>query len=170
MVTKKFFFLQMHNTILQRGKEFLNVKMINLEKIKKEKCQPPTHFKKTCPCTILPLLLFNFSDSPPLGEVIKIYSPPPLKRGGGVRNYAFGTIPQEPWQPGKGAKPDHMIHLNCREVCTYSSFKTTRTWENFNDRGTKMILLSGKPWLIANNSKSFALFGTFENIVTDVML
>ena len=30
------------NTILQRVKEFLNVKMINLEKIKQEKCQPPT--------------------------------------------------------------------------------------------------------------------------------
>ena len=21
----------------------------------------------------------------------------------------FGTMPQEPWQPGKGAKPDHII-------------------------------------------------------------
>ena len=36
--------------------------MINLEKIKYEKCQP---FKKTCPCTILPPLFFNFPDSPP---------------------------------------------------------------------------------------------------------
>ena len=31
---KKIIFLQMHNTILQRVKYFLNVKMINLEKIK----------------------------------------------------------------------------------------------------------------------------------------
>ena len=31
----------MHNTILQRVKELLNVKMINLEKIKQKKCQPP---------------------------------------------------------------------------------------------------------------------------------
>ena len=33
MVTEKHFFPRMHNTILQRIKEFLNVKMINLEKI-----------------------------------------------------------------------------------------------------------------------------------------
>ena len=46
--------------------------------------------------------------------------------------------------------------INCGEVHTYASYKTTRTWENFNNRGTKMILLSDKLWLIANNSKSFA--------------
>ena len=28
----------------------------------------------------------------------------------------FGTIPQEPWNPGKRAKPDQVIQLNCREV------------------------------------------------------
>ena len=33
-------------------------------------------FKKTCPCTILPPPFSNFSDFPPLGEVVKIYSPP----------------------------------------------------------------------------------------------
>ena len=33
--------LQMHNTILQKVKQFLNVKMVNLEKIKLKKCQPP---------------------------------------------------------------------------------------------------------------------------------
>ena len=38
---KKIIFLQMHNTILQKVKEFLNLKMINLEKIKYQKCQPP---------------------------------------------------------------------------------------------------------------------------------
>ena len=31
----------MHNTILQRVKKFLKVKMISLEKIKWEKCQLP---------------------------------------------------------------------------------------------------------------------------------
>ena len=39
--------------------------MINLEKIKSEKCQPllPPRFKKTCPCTILPppFLIFHIS-------------------------------------------------------------------------------------------------------------
>ena len=38
--------------------------MINLEKIKQENCQPPSFFKKTCTCTILPFPFFNFSDSP----------------------------------------------------------------------------------------------------------
>ena len=33
---------------------------------------------------------------------------------------------------------------------------TTRTWENFSNRGTKMILLSDELWLIANSSNSFA--------------
>ena len=65
-------------------------------------------------------------------------------------------MPQEPWHPGKGAKPDHVIQLNCREVCAHASYKATRTWENFNNQGTKMILLSDKLWSIANNSKSFA--------------
>ena len=38
--------------------------MINLEKTKKEKCQPPL-FKKSCPCYILPPPFFNNSDSLP---------------------------------------------------------------------------------------------------------
>ena len=32
----------MHDTILQKVKLFLNVNIINLEKIKQEKCQPPS--------------------------------------------------------------------------------------------------------------------------------
>ena len=68
----------------------------------------------------------------------------------------FETMPHEPRHPGKGAKPDHVIQLNCREVYTCASYKTTRRWENFNNQGTKNILLSDEPWLIANNSKSFA--------------
>ena len=47
---------------------------------------------------------------------------------------------QEPCHPGKGAKPDHIIQLNCGEVYFNASYKTTRTWKNFNKRGTKMIL------------------------------
>ena len=64
--------------------------------------------------------------------------------------------PQEPWHSGKGAKPDHVIQLNHREVRTHASYKTTRTWENFDNRGTKMILFSDELWFIANNFKSFA--------------
>ena len=65
-------------------------------------------------------------------------------------------MPKEPWDPGKGATPDHLTKLNCWAVCTHASYKTTRTWENFNNRGTKMILLSDELWSIANNCKSFA--------------
>ena len=68
----------------------------------------------------------------------------------------FGTMPQEPWHPEKGAKLDCIIQLNYREVPTHASYKTTRTSENFNNQQIKMILLSDKLWLIANNSKSFA--------------
>ena len=64
----------------------------------------------------------------------------------------FETIPQEPRHPGKGAKLDCVIQLNCREVHIDASYKTTRTRDNFNHRGTKMNEL----WSIANNSKSFA--------------
>ena len=43
------------------------------------------------------------------------------------------VMPQEPWNPGKGAKPNDVIQLNCREVRTHASYKTTtRTWENLN--------------------------------------
>ena len=68
----------------------------------------------------------------------------------------LGTMPQEPWLPGKYAKQDHVIQLNCQEVHTNESYKITRTLENFNNQGTKMIFLLDKLWLIANNSKSFA--------------
>ena len=42
--------------------------------------------------------------------------------------------PKKPWHPIKNAKPDCFIQFNCREVCTYASYKTTRTrtWENFD--------------------------------------
>ena len=64
-------------------------------------------------------------------------------------------MPQEPWHPGKDAKPDRVIQLNCGEVRTDASYKATRTWENFNNHGTKMILLSDELWSVANNAKSF---------------
>ena len=102
----------------------------------------------------------------------------------------FGTMPQEPWRPGKGTKPDRVIQLKCGEVRTHASYKTTRTWEKFNNEGTKIILLSDELWLIANNSKSFAngnksimrnnlglckcseiyLFRTFKSIVMNLMV
>ena len=59
----------------------------------------------------------------------------------------FGTMSQEPWHPEKGAKPDRVIQLNCGEVCTHASYKTARTWKNFNNWGTKVILLRNEPWL-----------------------
>ena len=59
--------------------------MINLDKTKQEKCQLPP-FKKTCPCTIVQPLFFNFSE--PHLDVIKIYCLP-LKRGGGGPNYGW---------------------------------------------------------------------------------
>ena len=46
-------FLQIHNTILQSLKEFLNIKMIKLEKIDR-KSASSLPFKNTCLCTILP--------------------------------------------------------------------------------------------------------------------
>ena len=62
MVAEKIIFLQMHNTILQSEKYFLNVQMINLEKNKLESAPPPPppSFKKTCPCTMLAPPFFNF--------------------------------------------------------------------------------------------------------------
>ena len=61
----------------------------------------------------------------------------------------FGTMPQESWHPGKGAKSSRFIKINCGEMHTHVSYKTTGTWENFNNWGIKMILLSDEPLLIA---------------------
>ena len=65
-------------------------------------------------------------------------------------------MPQEPWHSGKDAKPDRVIQLKCKEVRTHASYKAARTWENFNNQGSKMILLSDELWSIATSSKSFA--------------
>ena len=64
----------------------------------------------------------------------------------------FGIIPKEPWHTGK---PDCIIQLNCTEVPANVSYKTIRTWQNFNNRGTK-IIISEELWLIASSFKSFA--------------
>ena len=50
---------------------------------------------------------------------------------------------------------DCIIQLKCGEMRSHASFKTARTWKSFNNRGTKIFLLSEELWLIANNSKSF---------------
>ena len=39
----------------------------------------------------------------------------------------FGAMAQEPLHPGKGAKLDHIIQLNCGQVRTHASYKTIRT-------------------------------------------
>ena len=46
------------------------------------------------------------------------------------------------YTPGKDAKLDHRIQLNCGEMHTHGSYKTIRTWQSFNNQGTKTILLS----------------------------
>ena len=61
----------------------------------------------------------------------------------------LGTMPQEPWHPGQGAKLDHVIHFNCGKVWNHASCKTTRKWESFNNREAKMSLRSDELWLIA---------------------
>ena len=66
--------------------------MINLEKMKKEKCQSPSPFlSRPTPAPYFHPLFLIFKFHPPLGEVIKIYPPtPPLKRGGwGDPNYVY---------------------------------------------------------------------------------
>ena len=47
--------------------------------------------------------------------------------------HPFGTMPQEPRNPGKSAKADRVIQLNCKEVRTHASYRTTKAWENFNN-------------------------------------
>ena len=72
--------------------------------------------------------------------------------GGPIRNYATRNTTSE-----------YVIQLNCSEVHTHASYKTTRTWDKFNNHGTKihyellkMNYLLDELWLIANNSKWFA--------------
>ena len=72
--------------------------------------------------------------------------------GGPIWNHATRILTS--W---KVANQDRTVQVKCGEVHTYASYKTARTWENFNNRGAKMFLLSDELWLIANNSKSFVM-------------
>ena len=59
----------MHNTILQRVKKFLTVKMVNLEKIKKERFQPsPLLLRRPAPATYLQPHILIFQHFSPSGE------------------------------------------------------------------------------------------------------
>ena len=83
----------------------------------------------------------------------------------------FGTMVQEPWHSEKGAKLDRVIQLNCWEVRTHASYKIARTWETFNKRGTKKILLSDELWLITKvwvSVLKLNLFKTLKNFVMDL--
>ena len=75
-------------------------------------------------------------------------------RGGGLgKKEGWWCFWGGSWYPN--AHYDRIIQLNCGEVHFHASYKTTRTWENFSNRGTKMILPSEKLGSIANNSKIF---------------
>ena len=56
----------------------------------------------------------------------------------------------------KGCETGSHYPVNCGEVHTHASYKTTRTWENFNKYETKMILVSDELCQSHNNSQSFA--------------
>ena len=83
----------------------------------------------------------NFKHWPILKEMTKPAGP-------------FGTMPQEPWHPEKGAKPDCIIQLNCGEVHTHAVLKPGNGGVQPRK---KMILLSHELWLVSNNSNSFAM-------------
>ena len=90
------------------------MKMINLEKIKQEKCQPS---RRPAPApTILhtstPFLIFQILP-PPLGEVIKIHFPP-LKRG--LRG-VFQTMSVHPLKRGlKGMVQTMSAHWSIKPL------------------------------------------------------
>ena len=82
--------------------------MINLEKIKLGKCQPPTPFKKTCPCTMLPppFSIFRLYPLPTSeGGNQKLLSP--FKNGAGVR-----TIPHRNFVHILYKKVVHKMYTN----------------------------------------------------------
>ena len=56
-------------------------------------------------------------------------------------------MPQEPWHPGKGAKLDHVIQLNCREAQTHVNYKEqehgrTSTTEEQNDSFFRQTMIN----------------------------
>ena len=46
------------------------------------------------------------------------------------------------------AKPDWVIQLNCRYLCTHASSEIANTWESFKHQGIKLFLLSNKLWFM----------------------
>ena len=60
--------------------------MINLEKIKR-KSVTPLPLRRPTPAPYFQALFLIFQILPPLAQVIKTYSPPHKKRGGGGPNY-----------------------------------------------------------------------------------
>ena len=60
----------------------------------------------------------------------------------------FGSMPQEPWHSGKGAKAD-LIALSNSTVGKCTPMQVIKQPENLGNCTTKVILLSDKLWLIA---------------------
>ena len=86
----------MHNTILQEVNYFLNVKMINLEKINRKSVSPPppppSTFKNTCPCAIFPPLFLIFQVPPSRWYNQNLLLHFRKKGGEGGRKYEHGII------------------------------------------------------------------------------
>ena len=68
----------------------------------------------------------------------------------------FGTMPQEPWHPGKGAKPDHVIQLIAGNCAPMQVIKQPEHGRTSTTDKQKLIIFSDKLWLIANNSNSLS--------------
>ena len=99
----------------------------------------------------------------PIGSVLMLHgntSSPDVYWGKWLNQQAHLELCHRNPNIQRGAKLDCVIQLNCKEVHAHASYETTRTWENFNNQGTKIILFSDKQWLIANNSNSFAIRST----------
>ena len=80
----------MHNTVLQRVKQFRNAKMIKLEKMKQEKCHIPLLSRPAPGPYFHPFLIFQI---PPLRERQSKLTPLPLK-GRGIRTILCSSYPK----------------------------------------------------------------------------
>ena len=116
---------------------------------------PPSPFKKTCPCTIFPRPpIFNFS-----GEVIKIYSLPPLKKGGGWVRTMLTCWVYISLKYGKTVK-------SCNYLIMGKQLKTS----NIDDLKIKTIIYNKAHSLIIDLSNWFKILWlflkfTWENFV-----
>ena len=52
----------------------------------------------------------------------------------------FGTMPQEPWHPGKAAKSDQVMQLNCVKVITQPEHER----RNKNDSPSRQTIAPSK--------------------------